>query len=200
MRSARQLLLTVLFAGLLCGPAAAATPAAPASCMTATTEAVLFYLFAAVAVISAVAIVFSSNIIRAALWLLGALVAVAALYLLMAAYFLGAIQLIVYAGGTLVLIVFGVMLTTRSPWVTFAPRKWEIVIGILVCAALLAGLSLTLLRTDWAARATPAAAPATVAQFGTELLTTYLVPFEIASVLLLAVMIGAAYLARPEKR
>jgi len=200
MRSARQLLLMVLFAGLLCGNAMAATPAAPASGMAATTEAVLFYLFAGFAVISAVAIVFSSNIIRAALWLLGTLVAVAALYLLMAAYFLGAIQLIVYAGGTLVLIVFGVMLTARSPWVTFAPRKWEIVIGALVCAALLAGLSLTLLRTDWAARATPAAESATVAQFGSELLTTYLVPFEIASVLLLAVMIGAVYLARPEKR
>lgn len=185
---------------LLIGGSAVAADAAAIPPAWAGAEAAVFYLFASIAAVSAVAIVLSSNVIRAATWLLGTLMAVAALYFLLAASFLGAIQLIVYAGGTLVLIVFGVMLTTRSPWVKFTPRPWEVVFGGLVCAGLFVLLSAVLLRIDWAASARPSPEPATVAGLGRELLTTYLVPFEVASVLLLAVMIGAAYLARPEKR
>lgn len=163
-------------------------------------EAVLFYIFAAVVVMSAVGIVATRNIVRAAIWLLGTLGGVAGLYFLMAANFLGAIQLIVYVGGTLVLIIFGVMLTARVPGARLPLRRWEIGVGAGVCTLLFATLSIVLLRADWAGDATPANQGYTVAQIGNELLTTYLVPFEVASVLLLAVMIGAAYLARPEKK
>jgi len=72
------------------------------------------------------------------------------------------------------------------------------VAGGLVCLALFAGLAWSLVRADWGAAA-PHAEGYTVAHIGRELLTTYLVPFELASVLLLAVMIGAAYLARTER-
>lgn len=163
-------------------------------------EAALFYIFAIVTVISAVGIVATRNIVRAAIWLLGTLSGVAGLYFLLAANFLGAIQLIVYVGGTLVLIVFGVMLTARIPGARLPLRRWEIIGGGAVCTALFVALSIVLLRANWAASARPADESYSVATIGNELLTTYLVPFEVASVLLLVVMIGAAYLARPEKK
>jgi len=163
-------------------------------------EAVLFYLFAGVVAVSGLAIVLSRNIVRAAAWLLGALGGVGALYFLMAANFLGAIQLIVYAGGTLVLIVFGVMLTSRHAAAQARPRRWEIIAGTAVCALLFAAMSAALLRTEWSSDANPATGGYPIAEIGNELLTTYLVPFEVTSVLLLVVMIGAAYLARPERK
>ena len=120
------------------------------------------------------------------------------LYFLLSASFLGAIQLIVYAGGTLIVIIFGVMLTSKSPWVKYVPKRVELVVGAVFCLALFAGLAMLLLGMNWGP-GRPNAEGFEVAQIGWSLLTTYLVPFELASVLLLAVMIGAAYLARPER-
>jgi NADH-quinone oxidoreductase subunit J len=105
------------------------------------------------------------------------------------------IQLIVYAGGTLIVIVFGIMLTTRTYGLRLRPKKIEVAAGLLVGIALFAGLTAILLRTTWPA--TPEPAGYTVAGLGQALLSTYLVPFELVSVLLLAVMIGAAYLSQP---
>ena len=163
------------------------------------TEAIMFYLVGGVAALSALGCVLSVNIVRMAVCLFTTLGSVAILYFLMAANFLGAIQLIVYAGGTLIVIIFGVMLTSKSPWVKFVPKRIELIAGAMVCMALLVGLSIALRFTNWSA-AQPKPAGYSVEQFGTALLTTYLVPFELASVLLLAVMIGAAYLARAERK
>lgn len=183
---------------LLVVPASAqgAPPAGEAS----GAEAALFYLFGLAAVGSAIGVVVSADIVRAAVWLLGALGAVAALYFLLMANFLGAIQLIVYAGGIMVLIVFGVMLTSKSPWMRFNPRPIEVVGGAVVFCLLFAALATAVVWTDWPSAAQPLSEPPRVAVFGQELLTTYLVPFEAASVLLLVVMIGAAYLAKPPGR
>ncbi len=160
-------------------------------------EAILFYLVAAVVAGCALGCVLSFNIVRMATFLFGTLGAVAILYFMMSATFLGAIQLIVYAGGTLIVIIFGVLLTSQAPWVKFSPKNLELVAGAVVCIALFSGLTAAVVRQDWSL---VAEGRFSVAQFGKELLTTYLVPFEVTSVLLLAVMIGAAYLARPEKR
>jgi NADH-quinone oxidoreductase subunit J len=161
-------------------------------------EAIAFYVVAAIVAASALGCVIARNIVRMALCLLGTLGGVALLYFLLAANFLGVIQLVVYAGGTLVVIVFGVMLTSRAAGIQLRPKRIETLCGALVCLALLAGLSVILVRTAWpAARGAPPAVD--VARFGTELLSTYLVPFELVSVLLLAVMIGAGYLAQPAK-
>lgn len=162
-------------------------------------EAIAFYILAAVAAGSALGCVIATNIVRMAMCLLGTLGSVALLYFLMAANFLGVIQLIVYAGGTLIVIVFGVMLTSRAYGVRLRPRTVEMIAGLIVCAGLFAGLVTILAHTAWPP-ATPNAQGYPVATLGRELLTTYLVPFEVASVLLLAVMIGAAYLAQPVKK
>jgi len=161
-------------------------------------EALAFYLFAGVSLISAIGILWSTNIVRTAMCLLGTLCGVACLYFLMDASFLAVVQFIVYAGGTLILIVFGVMLTTKSPWVVFTPTRWQAAAAIVVAVMLAFGLCLLLLGAQWPTPEGAFAAP-TVKEIGNSLLSDYLVPFEVASVLLLVVMIGAAYLSRPEK-
>lgn len=163
-------------------------------------DALAFYIFAILAVSSAVGVVASKNIVRTAVCLLGTLGGVACLYFLLDANLLAAIQLIVYAGGTLILIVFGVMLTSQSPWVVFSPTRKQVVAASLVSILLAAGLMMLLVSNDWPRGPTaPLSTSPRVADVGNALLTTYLAPFEVASVLLLVVMIGAAYLARSEK-
>ncbi len=161
-------------------------------------EAVAFYLFAGVAVVSCIGIAVSQNIVRMAVWLFGTLASVSALYFLLAANLLAAIQLIVYAGGTLVLIIFGVMLTSKSPWVKFNATRGQVAGAVVVAAIIFVGLTTLTVGADWPDGSVLTASP-TVKAIGHALLNDYLVPFEVASVLLLIVMIGAAYLARPEK-
>ncbi|MFO0973563.1 MAG: NADH-quinone oxidoreductase subunit J [Phycisphaerae bacterium] len=162
-------------------------------------EPLMFYLFAGVTLGAALGIVLTGNIVRAALYLLGALGGVGGLYFLLMANLLAAVQLIVYAGGTLVLIIFGVMLTSRTPWARFKPSRGEAALGAVVALGLFTALARVLTGVNWSAGAQAMESPATVRLVGNLLLQEYLVPFEAASVLLLVVMIGAAYLARPEK-
>lgn len=170
-------------------------------------ETFVFFTFATIMAGSSLAIALSRNIVRSAVWLLGTLGGAAMLYFLLAANLLGAIQLIVYAGGILILIVFGVMLTARNPYMRSEPKPGEIVMAAVVGLILFAGLVYASgsLADSWPTLPDAPAPGATaqavsVHEIGKKLLTDYLVPFEVVSVLLLAVMIGAAYLARPEKR
>lgn len=161
-------------------------------------EAFLFYAVGGATVVSALGVCFSKNIVRMAVWLFSALGSVAMLYFLLAANFLGAIQLIVYAGGTLVLLVFGVMLTSKSPWARYEAGKVEILLATVVCGTLALVLGVVLTRATWAGP--EGVVPgASMADFGNRLLTTYLLPFEVAGVLLMIVMVGAAHLARQER-
>src|SRR5689334_19029590 len=105
-------------------------------------SAVLFYVFGLMSAISAIGVVISRNIVRTAVCLLFTLVGVAGLYFLLNAEFLAAVQLVVYAGGTLILIVFGVMLTSKSPFSRFEPKLVEVVIAVAAGAILLAALIL----------------------------------------------------------
>src|SRR5678815_4628986 len=103
-------------------------------------DAALFWLFAGLSGASALGVVLSKNIVRMAVWLLGTLAGVAGLYFLMSAEFLAAVQLVVYAGGTLILIIFGVMLTSKSPFSRFAPKPGEIVVSLAIGAVLMLSL------------------------------------------------------------
>ncbi len=167
-------------------------------------EALAFYIFAGLLIASAVSIFFSRDIVRSAVWLLGALGAVAGLLLLLAAHFLAAVQLILYVGGVLVLIVFGVMLTAKGPSVRFDVPRRELAAAGVVGLMLTAGVMIAALNSSWVPMKTAERAastqPATANDIGHELLTTYWLPFQLVSVLLLAVMLGSAVLARPRKR
>jgi len=161
-------------------------------------EASMFYLFAGATVISAIGVCVTRNVVRMATWLFFALGSVAVLYFLLAASFLAAIQLIVYVGGVLILLIFGVMLTSKSPWARFEVDKKQVILAAMVCGVLLACLVTMIYRGNWGPMAVRAPGVA-VERFGRRLLTDYLVPFEVAGVLLMIVMVGAAHLARQEK-
>ncbi len=162
-------------------------------------SAVLFYLFALMSGASAIGVAVSRNIVRTAVCLLFTLMGVAGLYFLLHAEFLAAVQLVVYAGGTLILIIFGVMLTSKSPFSRFEPKLGEVIIAISISSILLFALVLGIARTSFANQ--PISSELyPVDRLGQVLLGDYLVPFEIVSVLLLVVMIGAAYLAKGRRR
>ncbi len=156
----------------------------------------MFYLFAVFAIISGCAILVSTSIVRMTYWLIGMLMAIAGLYFLLGAYFLGVIQIIVYVGGVAVLMVFGVMLTSRHIAGQILPRLSEVIWLTGVSLVLLSGLVAAVLDARWSVKMNPAANR--VADIGKSLLGDFLGPFELASILLLAALLAAAYLARPK--
>lgn len=163
-----------------------------------TLDLALFTILAAAIAASAVGVVVSATIVRSAVFLLFTLIGVAFLYFLLGAEFLGATQLIVYVGGTLVLLVFGGMLTSGGPFTVLKTRTAEWALGVGVAAALfgfLVRVSLTLGEQPTTAGDVPGPGP-----LGVAFLTSRLLPFEIVSVHLLVVLIGAAYLARAKKK
>ena len=175
----------------------------PLAITDSTIAAGLFYLFAAMAALAALGLVISRNIVRSAVCLLFTLTGVAGLYFLLGAEFLAAVQLVVYAGGTLILIIFGVMLTSKSPFSRFEPKLVEVVLATVLASVLLVALVLAVTSYRFGpAQSVPLSEEAgyPVDRLGQALLGDYLLPFEIASVLLLVVMIGAAYLAKGRRR
>jgi NADH-quinone oxidoreductase subunit J len=124
-----------------------------------TTATALFWLFALMTGGSALGVVISRNVVRMAVSLLFTLAGVAGLYFLLNAEFLAAVQLVVYAGGTLILIIFGVMLTTKSPFSRFEPRLPEVVIAVSIAAVLLTALVMGIPRGAVREPLPPAAAP-----------------------------------------
>lgn len=153
-------------------------------------------MFGALAVVSGLLILVSRNIVRMAYLLIAMLLSVAGLYFLMGAYFLGAIQIIVYVGGVAVLVVFGVMLTSRQAAGHLLPKVWEAIWLLVVSFLFFAGMVVMFLESHVHGRLN--ATSETVSDIGKNLLGKFLGPFELASVLLLVVLLGAAYLARPK--
>jgi NADH:ubiquinone oxidoreductase subunit 6 (subunit J) len=165
-----------------------------------TTLQVMFILFGAITVAGGLYTVLARNLFHAALGLIVSLAGVAAMYALLEASFLAAAQVLIYIGAISILIIFAVMLTRgvmgRLPR---ANDQWSY--AAIVSLGLLAILLITLLRFDWP-QATPAAVPAdSIAQLGKSLVdpNLYVLPFEVASVLLVAALIGSAYIARDKK-
>jgi len=163
-------------------------------------EALAFYPLAGLVVAGLIGVLASREIVRCAVWLCASLVGVAGLFLLLGAGYLAAVQLLVYVGGILVVIVFGVMLTARRPMMHLKPPLRETLAAAATMLALGGGLLWAVLAQplpEIPAQAGSAASSAGMSDIGRELVTTWLLPFELISVLLLAAMIGAAYLARP---
>jgi len=164
----------------------------------------LFFSLAAMAGVGAIGVVLSHQIIRMAVWLLVTLTAVALLYFFLQAEFIAAIQLIVYVGGTLILILFGIMLTGKSPSLRFEVPWYERALGWLV--GLVGMVILSVLGLQLASELVGTVDESTaegsvdtlfsVNTLGEQLLTKYMLPFELAAVILLVVMIGAAYIAK----
>ena len=154
-----------------------------------------FYLFAALTVFSAACVVFFRNIVYSAFMLFLTFFGVAGLYVFMGADFLAATQVLLYVGGILILIVFGVMLTRKVMALDIAETRINFGRGLLLSAVFLAVLLGVAFKTDWAISGFGEPKP-TTETIGTLLMTDYLLPFEAASLLLLGALVGAALLAR----
>ncbi len=191
--------------------------------MTTMFHSFLFLVLALLTCGFALAVVCSSNVVRMAFYLVMSLGATAGLFFLAGAPFVGAMQLMVYVGGTLVLLIFGVMLTARGPMVDMriTPGQW--VVAAIVGASLLVVLlqAATSVR-GWnqavAAVERPETGSSPVGPIGLAILgvradrleekdpalrsgmSGYLLPFEVVSIHLVAVLVGAAYLARPRRK
>lgn len=228
--------------------------------LAATTEAainwhtVLFYMIASCACGFAVIVAMTNNIVRMAFALIVSLAATSGLLFLAGAYFVGAMQLMIYVGGTVVLLIFGVMLTAQKAFITMRTQAGDWILGLMVGGALLAILvQLVFLIPEWQSSDYQATADAQLLAFAEELnsqqargeeitaeqrrklelmaakasegmpqrtgeiglalvgvradkieseetgLAGYLLPFEIVSVHLLVVLVGAAFLARAKR-
>jgi NADH-quinone oxidoreductase subunit J len=163
-------------------------------------DVILFAAIASATGLSALAVVFSRNIVRSALWLLFTLIGVSLLYFLLGAEFVGATQLIVYVGGTMVLVVFGVMLTASQQFLKIKTRPQEWLVGGILAVSLFVLLVNMSLKMGQGKDSPPSAPMPGAGQLGVAFLDEYLLPFEIISVHLLVVLIGAAYLARAKRR
>jgi len=176
-----------------------------------------FLLFAVLACVCAIAVVAADNVVRMALYLVLSLGSTAALFFLAGAEFVGAMQLMIYVGGTLVLLVFGVMLTAQAPFVSIKTAAGDRALAGIVGASLLAVLLMSAFSVEeWRKPAAGVVGDPTATPIGMALLgvrvdeppanapaagrTGYLLPFEIVSVHLLVVLVSAAYLARAKRR
>lgn len=165
--------------------------------MQITLQHILFIVFGAITLGSALMVVTRPDAFHAALFLILAFFGVAGLYVLLEAPFLAAVQLFIYVGGIAVLIIFAIMLTRHlmdhdAPAVI--PQWW---IGALVMAVLWAVLGWTILTHEWAGSAEPVP-PNTIVILGRALVDPQgmVLPFEVASVLLVMALIGAIAIAR----
>jgi len=187
-------------------------------------HAFFFWMFALLTCGFALAVLFSNNVVHMAFYLILSLGASAGLFFLAGAEFVGAMQLMIYVGGTLVLVIFGVMLTAQSRFVSMETRAgdWAIALGVggsLLLMLLFAAFNVEDWRTSnpYRENITVAETQAT-AQIGLGFagvrvdkldqpdarmragMSGYLLPFVIVSIHLLVVLIGAAYMARTKRR
>ncbi|MCX7879105.1 MAG: NADH-quinone oxidoreductase subunit J [Ignavibacteria bacterium] len=160
---------------------------------------IVFWTFAVLIVLSALVAVLSKNVIYSVFALLFTFFGVAGIYVLLNADFIAITQILIYIGGILVLLIFGVMLTSnitsvdiRSGQIGVFHTFWAGLISLLV----IAGISYIALSTNWATSSSHSEQKATIETIGNSLLTNYLLAFESSSVLLLIAIIGAALIAR----
>jgi NADH:ubiquinone oxidoreductase subunit 6 (subunit J) len=159
-------------------------------------EQVFFYLISAVVVGAALGVVLMNNVVHAALFLVATLLSIAGLYVLLSAEFLALVQVLLYAGGVIVLVLFALMMTRGRDLpqqMNGAQRPFAVIAGlalIVIIAAAAAG-------TAWPGRLEEVS-PVSFNAIGESLFSTWAVPFEIASLVLLVALVGAIVLARQE--
>jgi len=158
--------------------------------------AILFYVFAALTVLSAFVVVFARSIIYAAFSLLFTFLGVAGLYVLLSADFLAVVQIMVYVGGILVLLVFGVMLTRNATNIEVDTGTLKTLPALIIVSVTLALFIQLFTRTDWSVVDGIPEIDGTTMEIGEMLVTTYIMPFEVIGILLLVAIMGAALIAR----
>lgn len=146
-------------------------------------------------------VVLARNLFHSVLWLALALVGTAGLFLLLHAEFLAAVQVLLYAGGVVTIVVFAIMLTERLVGSSITQTNRGIVAGAVAAAAVFVGVAGTILRAGLRAGRpmTPPTSELSTATLGRAVLTEWVLAFEVLGLLLLAALLGALYLARTEE-
>jgi NADH-quinone oxidoreductase subunit J len=160
-------------------------------------EALAFWSLAIVLVGSALAVVLSRNLFHSVLWLALALTGTAGVFLLLQAEFLAAVQLLLYAGGIVTIVVFAIVVTERLVGERISQTSRRITAGAVTSLAFIALIVNTIFRQPLPA-ATQSLPTDLTRRLGESVLTRFVLPFELLGVLMLAAMLGAVYFARPE--
>jgi NADH:ubiquinone oxidoreductase subunit 6 (subunit J) len=188
-----------------------AAPVEERSRMTIDVAAVIFYILAILLVASSLAVVMWRNIVHAALWLVVVFGATAGIYLVLNAEFIAIVQVLIYAGAITVLVLFAIMLTQHSMSQMSNPFSQQWWLAGVICVLLSGGIIYALGNSVMAAGPVSAAVPiatleansGSVARIGQLLYSpfsySYVLPFEIASVVLLVAIVGAIMIARAEE-
>lgn len=156
---------------------------------------IFFFVVATITVGSAAVVVFSRSLIYSAFSLLFTFFGVAMIYVMLGADFLAATQVLIYVGGILILLLFGVMLTHRLYSLNLKTETFQTLPGTVISLAVFVSLAMVATRTQWNSVSGKELTPTTAA-IGNFFMNEYLLPFEIASILLLVALIGAAMLVR----
>lgn len=158
----------------------------------------VFYLFAIITIVSAIFVVTSKNIVHSAFNLLFTFFGVAGIYALLGADFIAVVQLLVYVGGILILLLFGVMLTNRITNVELKTGTIHIVPAAIGVGMLWGALAAIAYKTNWSEFSSNLP-DSTSPLLGRLLITDYVLVFELLGILLLIALIGAASIARRDK-
>ncbi len=161
-------------------------------------EPLAFWGLAAVLLASAFAVVLSKNLFHSVLYLALSLTATAGIFLSLDAEFLAAVQLLLYAGGVITIVVFAIVVTERLVGDRITQTSRQLVNGFVVAGSLLAAV-LLFLRSVPLPTARPAMTGDLTRAIGQLLLTRYVLPFELLAVLFVAALLGAIYFARPDE-
>lgn len=159
-------------------------------------EEAIFWVVAAVTVIGAFGVVTARNIVHSALFLILALLSVAGIFILLSAEFLAIVQVLIYGGAVTILVLFAMMLTRVRdlPVALDGPQRPFAALAAIAFGAM---TIYALVNTEWPG-STDEVTVISIEQIGTELFTTWAVPFEIASLVLTVALLGAIVIARGE--
>lgn len=161
-------------------------------------QLVSLIILGAMMLASALGVVLLANIVYSAFLLGGVFISMSGMYILLNAGFVAAAQILIYVGAVNVLILFGIMLVSKEE-PPASDRAWiGKVATAAVCLGLFALLAAMVIATPWSLSLAPAAGESATVEIGKHLFTDFLLPFELASVLLLMALIGAIVLARRE--
>ena len=163
-----------------------------------TLEPLAFWALSALLVGSALAVVLTKNLFHSVLYLALALTGTAGIFLVLEAEFLAAIQLLLYAGGVITIVVFAIVVTERLVGERITQTSRQIVNGVVISGGVLIGVLTFLARAPLPVTRPPVPGDVTRA-IGQILLSRFVLPFELLAVLFLAALLGATYFARPDE-
>jgi NADH-quinone oxidoreductase subunit J len=163
-----------------------------------TIAEIVFYLLALAAIIAAIGTVTVPNVVHAALFLIVSLLAVAGFYILLSSEFLALTQVLIYGGAIATIILFGLMLTRGGAALPVVPAGAQWPIGLLAAGAIMVGLLTAVLGSDWPRNADEVRL-VTIEEIGRVLFRDWMLPFEIASIVLTIALVGAVVISSAEE-